>query len=938
MKLLKVLSVVLFISFIAIGCGSSGGGSSSGNDGDSQPPKSTSETISSSGGIVQLSDGASANLDSDILKETSSVSFSKYDSPLTSIENSHALSPTYVIEIPKNKIADSTSDAEDFGLYVTIEIPITTAGAVSSSKLTTASLSDDAYKLSRVIIDYGSGAVTLFGNYVASGGKATVRIAKSSLVTAKQKATEAIIKIETIILDLTACFRGIPAEVYQVNDPFDNDVSDFVELTSSINLYDKIPIILIHGWQSGLDLACKEPHKTVWKNFIDYFFSDDDLKEQFVLFSYRYDSDHAIKDNAKELRDKIDEIFGSVEIVLIGKSMGGLLAHTYFQKYNGKSKVSKLITLGTPYHGSPLVQAVKGLIYITEKELEFGAGIALSIDPFLALATPGTFDLSWDNFDNNVRILSGNEVLTDINSDNSNFSIYTAFGGYMNPESTHPSKYDGGFIINKLLSYTENDGVVPVVSALYKKYSDIDGFIKQLNKDDEYYEFDYDHTQISSGECNCSSDQIFDKIKNELIAINTLDTTAEIIFLTTRDGNWEIYSVDLDGANPTNLTSNPADDILPAVSPSRWHIAFVSDRDGNKEIYIMNIDGTDPIRLTNNSADDITPSWSPDGDKIAFVSKRDGNYEIYVMNPDGSAQTRLTDNTYNELFPSWSPDGTTIVFVSDRDGDNEVYIMDNDGLNQINLTQNPTDDTIPLFSPDGSRIAFISDRDGDYDLWVMDIDGDNLLKLTSDASDGVGWYAWSPDGTQIAFDSTLDGDFEIYVVNSDGTNLRQLTDNLVTDRFSSWTWDGTKIVFITDRDGNDEVYIMDADGGNPVNLSNDPSDEDLPAISPVYQEGGGCFIATAAFGSYLEPKVMVLRGFRDKYLLTNNFGRVLVRLYYRYSPPIADYIAAHEGLKAVTRIVLTPVVYGVKYPKTSVLILFAFVTLTVRIRRSKTFH
>jgi len=76
--------------------------------------------------------------------------------------------------------------------------------------------------------------------------------------------------------------------------------------------------------------------------------------------------------------------------------------------------------------------------------------------------------------------------------------------------------------------------------------------------------------------------------------------------------------------------------------------------------------------------------------------------------------------------------------------------------------------------------------------------------------------------------------------------------------------------------------------------------------------GGGCFIATAAFGSLLEPQVVLLQQFRDTYLLTNRPGRIFVRLYYRYSPALADCIKQHEWLKAAVRTSLYPLI-GLSY-------------------------
>ena len=71
---------------------------------------------------------------------------------------------------------------------------------------------------------------------------------------------------------------------------------------------------------------------------------------------------------------------------------------------------------------------------------------------------------------------------------------------------------------------------------------------------------------------------------------------------------------------------------------------------------------------------------------------------------------------------------------------------------------------------------------------------------------------------------------------------------------------------------------------------------------------GGCFIATAAYGSLMEPHVKVLRQFRDRFLLTNAVGRTFVRLYYHYSPPIAKFISGQKSLRMVVRWGLLPLV------------------------------
>ncbi len=139
--------------------------------------------------------------------------------------------------------------------------------------------------------------------------------------------------------------------------------------------------------------------------------------------------------------------------------------------------------------------------------------------------------------------------------------------------------------------------------------------------------------------------------------------------------------------------------VAAACGDDTGRIAFTSDRDGNVEIYVMDVDGSNVIRLTNNPTPDLFPVWLPDGSRIAFSSDRDGNDGIYVMGADGSNVIRLTNNPAFDRDPAWSSDGSRIAFTSDRDGNSEIYVMDADGSNVIRLTNNPAFDTFATWSP-----------------------------------------------------------------------------------------------------------------------------------------------------------------------------------------------------------------------------------------------
>jgi formylglycine-generating enzyme required for sulfatase activity/Tol biopolymer transport system component len=305
-------------------------------------------------------------------------------------------------------------------------------------------------------------------------------------------------------------------------------------------------------------------------------------------------------------------------------------------------------------------------------------------------------------------------------------------------------------------------------------------------------------------------------------------------------------------ATPTTPTSTPVSPTAVPATPTaappaaagsgEGLIAFVSTRDGNGEIYVMNADGSNPRRLTNHRLWDGFPDWSPDGAQIAYYSYvNNKNWVIKVMDADGSNSRQLTDSGVCDGAPHWSPDGTRITYDSgDCTGDHrEIYVISVDGGAPVNLSNNAADDMLAAWSPDSTQLVFSSNRDGNYEIYVMDADGDeqgsrNVRRLTENTADDHA-PAWSPDGTQIAFYSDRDGNDEIYVMDvagalqgTDGGNPRNLTNSPTEDWFPRWSPDGTgpaRITFSSRRDGNLDIYVMNADGSNVRRLTDSPRED-----------------------------------------------------------------------------------------------------------------
>ncbi|MGH2695023.1 MAG: TolB family protein, partial [Actinomycetota bacterium] len=174
-----------------------------------------------------------------------------------------------------------------------------------------------------------------------------------------------------------------------------------------------------------------------------------------------------------------------------------------------------------------------------------------------------------------------------------------------------------------------------------------------------------------------------------------------------------ITTVRRDGTGRKRLTGFGSRNAHPAWSPDGEKIAFISDRDGDPEIFVMNSDGSEETQLTQNDIVDELPEWSSDGSRIVFSTvipgppgQGDAGSAIAVMNADGGELTMLTDGSRFDTTPTWSPTEDKVLFAEHFNGG--ILVVNADGTGEERLSNFGSN---PVWSPDGSMVAFDSDGD-----------------------------------------------------------------------------------------------------------------------------------------------------------------------------------------------------------------------------------
>jgi len=274
------------------------------------------------------------------------------------------------------------------------------------------------------------------------------------------------------------------------------------------------------------------------------------------------------------------------------------------------------------------------------------------------------------------------------------------------------------------------------------------------------------------------------------------------------------------------LTRGDYNNAFPCFSPDDKRIAFQSDRDGNWEIYLMDADGAQQVRLTHHEAQDEMPVFSANGNIIAFTSTRDDSFHqgrlekarnIYLMDIAGATTARITTHGADDWYPAPVGNGDQLVFVSERDDMREVpfhqrwsdiYIYNLKKASLLRLTQNEADDSSPSVSSNGKWILFTSNRGGSYQVYRMNLKGNMVQQLTFlDANCGSPHF--SHDGKKITFFSEINGNYDIFMMDNTGSNIVQLTNDPARDSYPSFSPDKRKIIFHSNRTGKFQIYWID---------------------------------------------------------------------------------------------------------------------------------
>ncbi len=263
-------------------------------------------------------------------------------------------------------------------------------------------------------------------------------------------------------------------------------------------------------------------------------------------------------------------------------------------------------------------------------------------------------------------------------------------------------------------------------------------------------------------------------------------------------------------------------------------IAFVMKKNSKQDIYTMNYDASDLSNLTVHQNIIAAPRWSPDGQYLAFTSYKSGRPEVYLHSIKTGKEKKVASFNGLNLCGSFSPDSKKLLLTLSKDGNEEIYALDMDTMALKRLTRSYAIDVSPAWSPCGKKIAFVSNRSGSPQIFTMDTEGNNVKRITFEGNYNTS-PSWSPRGGRIAYEGLINHKYQIFTVDEEGNHLIQLTFDNADNEYPSWSPSGRQIVFSSRQGSKSRINIINSNGLNTRVLKEDPAYLVMPAWSPRFQ-------------------------------------------------------------------------------------------------------
>ncbi len=388
------------------------------------------------------------------------------------------------------------------------------------------------------------------------------------------------------------------------------------------------------------------------------------------------------------------------------------------------------------------------------------------------------------------------------------------------------------------------------------------------------------------------------------------------------------------GAGPLGVTLSPDEEYLYVTNNSDDSLSIIS---ANTNELFGTIANHHYIRYMNTT-DDVAFN------KPYGVAMSSNGYYIYVVNSGNNTLSRISSvdvysqgdefdwNDYDPDDDSAGPyrlyqpltvgnDPRCVVVMPDQ---SYAYVTNygDDTVSVINLSTYQVTDTITVgdgpygisVTPSGALVYVVNQLDGTVSVIDTYINSDDYNKVTAtvdigNSPVGFGNFIGGKAPNSPSLIAKLEGTYTI-ILNWDDNSDDELgfaiyRKKYVYGTYSLLTTVDKDTTSYTDSGLNENAnyyYTVAAYSLAGNSYSNE-------AYAATGDDTGGCFIATAAYGSPMETHVKTLRDFRDRFLATNDTGRFLLRLYYKYSPPLAHYIAYHNIARSVIRWALLPLVW-----------------------------